>query len=172
MMIRLSLLPYRNLCEDFIKLRVVNEQEIKIEADIILDEYAPRVNEINNALYNQLDDFLWQLMLQAQAPINKSQKMILYASNIIEEMVKVEGVEAANIIKLNLFVDGVPTIPIQDEASFECIHLQGFAYYVPKVSRIKSTHYLFSFRRKRKDGGRINDRRFSTTFLWSQGQPT
>ncbi len=148
--IRLSLLPYRNLCEDFIKLRVVNEQEIKMDAEIILDEYAPRVNEINKSLYNQLDDFLWQLMLQAQAPINKSQKMVLYASNIIEEMAKVKGVEAADIIKLNLFVDGVPTIPIQDEASFECIHLQGFAYYVPKVSRIKSTITYFRSGEKEK----------------------
>lgn len=152
--VRLSLLPYRNLCEDFIKLRVVNEQEIKIDAEIILDEYAPRANEINKVLYDQLDDFLWQLMLQAKTPMDESQKTILYASNIIEEMVKVKGVDAANIIKLNLFVDGVPTIPIQDESSFECIHLQGFAYYIPKVSRNKSgiTYFRSGEKEKMEEG--------------------
>ncbi len=137
--IQQTLLPCRNLCEDFIALRVVNEQEVKIDAEIILDDYAPVANLLINAIYDRLDAFLMHMMREAKQPAHRSQKNILYASNLIEEMVQVAGVEAASLLNLNLFVDGVPTIPLQEETSFECIHLQRFAHYVPKISREKSS---------------------------------
>lgn len=137
--IQQTLLPCRNLCEDFISLRVVNEQEIKIDAEIILNDYAPVADLMINAVYDRIDAFLLQMMRQAKQPEHRSQKNILYASNLIEEMVKIEEVEAARILNLNLFVDGVPTIPLKDETSFECIHLQRFYHYVPKISREKSS---------------------------------
>lgn len=133
-----KLLPCRNLCEDFISLRVANEQEVKIDVEIILDDYAPPANTMINKVYDCLDAFLLQLLRQAKLPEQRSRKNILYASNLIEEMVKTEGIEAARILNLNLFIDGVPTIPLKDETSFECIHLQRFSYYVPKISREKS----------------------------------
>lgn len=137
--IKLTLLPYRNLCEDFIVLRVVNEQEVKIEAEVILDDSAPVANKVINEIYNRLDTFLLRMIVKAKDPAKRSQKNILYASNLIEEMVKTEGVEGASIISLNLFVDGVPTIPLNEEASFECIHLQRFNLFAPKLNRKKST---------------------------------
>lgn len=136
--IRQTLFPCRNLCEDFIAFRVVSEQEIKINAEIILEDDAPIANKVIHAIYDRLDAFLLQMMVEAKQPVHRALKNILYASNLIEEMVKVKGVEGASILSLNLFVDGVPTIPLQDETSFECIHLQRFAQYVPKISREKS----------------------------------
>lgn len=137
--IKLTLLPCRNLCEDFIKLRVVNEQEIKIDAEIILDDFAPIASKVVNKIYDRLDTFLLKMMVKEKDPASRSKKNILYASNLIEEMVKEEGVEGASIISLNLFVDGVPTIPLNEEASFECIHLQSFNLFAPKLSREKSS---------------------------------
>lgn len=136
--IKRTLLPCRNLCEDFVSLRVVNEQEIKIEAEVVLDPYAPMADTMINMLFDRLDAFLFQLMLQAKRPEHHLEKNILYTSNLIEMMVKIEGVEAARIITLNLFIDGVPTIPLKDEASFECIQLQQFSHYVPRIGREKS----------------------------------
>ncbi|CAN5331590.1 hypothetical protein BH23BAC1_BH23BAC1_17790 [soil metagenome] len=137
--IKQTLLPYRNLCEDFIAFRVVNEQEIKIDTEVILDDFAPDANTVINEIYDRLDAFLLQIMLRAKQPGHGSEKTILYASNLIEEMVKAKGVAAASIRNLNLFIDGVPTIPLQDETAFECIHLQRFNQYVPKINREKSS---------------------------------
>ncbi len=137
--IQQTLYPCRNLCEDFISMRVVNEQEVKIDAEITLDEYAPAANEMAQKVYDCLDAFLMQLMRRAKQPEHRSKKNLLYASNLVEEMVRIDGVEAARIRNLNLFVDGVPTIPLNEEAAFECIHMQRFSWYVPKLSREKST---------------------------------
>ena len=137
--IQQTLLPYRNLCEDFISLRVANEQEVKIDVEIILDDNALPASGIINRVFDQLDAFLMQLLLRAKQPENRAQKNVLYASNIIKEVVKIEGIKAARIVHLNLFIDGIPTIPVKDETSFECIHLQRFSHYVPKISREKSS---------------------------------
>jgi hypothetical protein len=135
--IKQTLLPCRNLCEDFISLRVVNEQDIKIDAEIILNDYAPHASAMINKIYDHLDTFLLGLVYQSKRPL-ADKRSILYGSNLIEEMVRIEGVEAARILSLNLFIDGVPTISLKDETSFECISLQRFSYYAPKISREKS----------------------------------
>lgn len=137
--IQQTLYPYRNLCEDFISMRVANEQEVKIDVDITLDEYAPAASVMTQKVYDCLDAFLMKLLRRAKQPGNRSKKNLLYASNLVEEMVKIEGVEAARVQNLNLFIDGIPTIPINEEAAFECIHLQRFSYYTPKLSREKSS---------------------------------
>ncbi len=137
--VRQTLLPCRNLCENFMVLRVVNEQEVKINAEIVLDDDAPVVNQLINAVYDSLDAFFLKMVRQAKQADDRSQKNILYASNLIEEIVKIEGVESVSILSINLFVDGVPTIPLQEEASFECIQLQRFSNYIPKISREKSS---------------------------------
>jgi hypothetical protein len=135
--IKQTLLPCRNLCEDFILLRVVNEQDIKIDAEVILNDYAPHASAMITKIYDRLDNFLLELVYQSKQPL-AGKKSILYGSNLIEEMVQIEGVEAARILGLNLFIDGVPTISLKDATSFECISLQRFFYYVPKISREKS----------------------------------
>jgi len=135
--IKRTLLPHRNLCEDFIVLRVVNEQAVKLDAEIILNDDAPAFSTMLRRIYDHLDDFLLRLVTQSkQESVDK--KNVLYGSNLIEEMVKVKGVEAARILTLNLYIDGVPTISLKEAAAFECINLQRFSYYVPKVSREKS----------------------------------
>lgn len=143
--IKQTLMPYRNLCEDFVSIRVANEQEVKIDVEIILDEYAAAADAMIQKVYDCLDAFLMELLRRAKQPENRSKKNLLYASNLIEEIVKIEGVEAARILNLNLFIDGIPTIPLNEEAAFECIHLQRFSYYVPKLSREKSNiHFIRS----------------------------
>lgn len=137
--IQQTLLPCRNLCEDFISFRVVNEQEVKIDVEITLDDYAPSASVMSQKIYNRLDGFLMRLLRRAKQPEYRLEKNLLYASNLVEEMVKTEGVEAARILNLNLFIDGIPTIPLNEEAAFECIHLQRLSYYVPKLSREKSS---------------------------------
>lgn len=135
--IKRTLLPCRNLCEDFISLRVVNEQDVKLDAEIILTDDAPDATAMVRKIFIQLDAYLLSQVKQSkQHPANK--KNILYGSNLIEQMVKIEGVEAARILNLNVFIDGVPTISLKDSSSFECVHLQRFSYYVPKISRKKS----------------------------------
>lgn len=133
-----SLLACRNLCEDFISLRIVNGQEVKIEAEIVLDSQAPAATFVMNAVYDQLDAFLQLLLRRDKQAETPEEQHILYASNLIEEMVKMPGIEAVHITGLNLFVDGIPTISLKDETAFECIHLQQFSRYVPKISREKS----------------------------------
>ncbi len=135
--IKRTLLPQRNLCEDFILLRVVNEQAVKLDAEIILNDDAPPLSTMLRRIYDHLDSFLLSLVTQSkQESVDK--KNVLYGSNLIEEMVKVKGVEAARILTLNLFIDGVPTISLKDATAFECINLQRFSYYVPRISREKS----------------------------------
>lgn len=139
--IKRTLLPHRNLCEDFIQLRVVNEQAVKLDAEIILNDDAPPLSTMLRSIYDHLDNYLLKLVTQSKQE-SVDRKNVLYGSNLIEEMVKVKGVEAARILTLNLYIDGVPTISLKEAAAFECINLQRFSYYVPKIGREKS-HITF-----------------------------
>ncbi len=136
--IRKTLLPVRNLCEDFIRFNVVNVQEIKMNIQLLLNEDAPNDTEIMQQLFNRMDAFMLSLVKKRKASKNTQEKNILYASHIIEELGTIAGVKAVQIGNLNLFVDGIPTISLQEEGSFDCLHLQNFARYAPKVSREKS----------------------------------
>jgi hypothetical protein len=135
--VKQTLLPVRNLCEDFVSLRVVNTQELKLEAEIILDDYAPQASVMIHRVYDHLDAYLLQHVIRSKRE-GSGKEHILYGSNLIEEMVKIEGIVAARIISLNLFIDGIPTISLRGETSFECISLQQFSYYVPIIARGKS----------------------------------
>ena len=135
--IKRTLLPQRNLCEDFVHLRVVNEQAVKLDAEIILSENPPPLSDMLQRIYDHLDNFLLELVTDSKQE-SADKKNILYGSNLIEEMVHVKGVEAARILTLNLYIDGVPTISLKEAAAFECINLQRYSYYVPKISREKS----------------------------------
>ncbi len=134
-----KLMPYRNLCEDFVALRIVNVQEVKIELEVLLHDDADSAGRMMHRVYDRLDAFLLQMLRRSKKPEQRSQRNVLYASNIIKEVVRIEGVEAAAIRNMNLFIDGIPTIMVEDESSFECIHLQRFSHYVPRIGREKST---------------------------------
>ncbi|HET8736301.1 MAG TPA: hypothetical protein VFM69_06865, partial [Pricia sp.] len=136
--IRHSLLPIRNLCEDFTAFKVVNLQEIKLHIQLTLEPDAPKNGTLLQKLYDHLDAFILSLLRKSKHPEHRDRKQILYTSNIIEELTGIEGVKAVQIENLNLFVDGIPTISLQDEGAFDCLHLQNFARYVPRISREKS----------------------------------
>jgi len=160
--IKRTLLPYRNLCEDFIVLRVVNEQAVKLDAEIILNDDAPQFSTMLHRIYDHLDNFLLRLVTQSkQESVDK--KNVLYGSNLIEEMVKVKGVEAARILTLNLYIDGVPTISLKEAAAFECINLQRYSYYVPKISREKS-HITFKSAKAGEEAIEVDARRESHSY--------
>lgn len=134
-----KLMSYRNLCEDFVALRIVNVQEVKIELEVFLQDDADSAGRMMNRVYDRLDAFLLQMLRRSKKPEQRSQKNVLYSSNIIKEVVRIEGVEAASIHNMNLYIDGIPTIMVEGESSFECIHLQRFSHYVPRIGREKST---------------------------------
>ncbi len=136
--IRKSLLPVRSLCEDFIRFKVVNVQEIKMNVQLLLKEQAPSNEIVTQRLFERMDDFMLSLVRSHRKSANKEERKVLYASHIIEELGMIEGVKAVQIENLNLFVDGIPTISLQEEGSFDCLNLQSFARYAPKVSREKS----------------------------------
>ena len=136
--IRQTLLPVRSLCEDFTELRVVNLQEIKIHMLITLNPTAPDNETMLQRVYDALDTFVLSLVTLSKIPEQRDKKQILYTSNIIEELSGIAGIRAVQIEALNLFVDGIPTISLQDEGFYDCLHLQNFARYVPKISREKS----------------------------------
>lgn len=136
--IRHTLLPVRNLCEDFTEFKVVNLQEIKIHIQLTLEPDAPTNETMMQKVYDRLDTFILSLVQKSKHPEHRDKKQILYTSNIIEELTEIKGLKAVQIENLNLFVDGIPTISLQDEGSFDCLHLQNFARYVPRISREKS----------------------------------
>ena len=137
--IQRKLMSNRNLCEDFVELRIVNVQEVKIELEVLLHDDADTAGRMMHRVYDHLDAFLLQMLLRSKKPEQRTQKNVLYASNIIKEVVRIEGIEAAAIRNMNLYIDGIPTILVEDESSFECIHLQRFSHYVPRIEREKST---------------------------------
>ena len=137
--IQRSLLPIRNLCEDFIRFHVVNIQEIKMNVQLLLEEDAPADKEIMQRVYEQMDTFMLSLVKKRKSIEERGGQNILYASNIIEALGTIQGIKAVQIENLNLFVDGIPTISLREEGSFDCVHLQNFARYAPKVSREKSS---------------------------------
>ncbi|MGB6154157.1 MAG: hypothetical protein WBG48_19390, partial [Pricia sp.] len=140
--IRHSLLPIRNLCEDFTEFKVVNLQEIKIHVQLTLEPDAPKNGTLLQKLFDHLDAFILSMVRKFKLPDHRDKKQILYTSNIIEEITGIEGIEAVQIESLNLFVDGIPTISLQDEGAFDCLHLQNFARYIPRMCREKSVVVL------------------------------
>ncbi len=140
--IRRAILPFRNLCENFVSWRVVNRQEIKIGLRITLREpRRPATNPDTNALADEIFDRLDLFLLDMASSREETagSPPILYASNLIEKITDMEQVAAASIFNLNLYLDGIPTIPLKNEDAFENLELAPFSSYVPKISREKST---------------------------------
>ena len=137
--IKNTLLPLRNLCEDFKVFHVVSIQEIKINVSMLLNPGATQTSGLVHKVYDQIDVFLFSIMEKAKAPGSRGKKNVLYSSNIIERLSLIEGIEAVQLHGLNLYVDGIPTISLQEENAFDCIQLQNFSLYAPKVSREKSS---------------------------------
>ena len=135
--VRRKLLGVRNICEDFVSFSIVNTQELKLEAEIILTDDAPLASAMLNRIYDRLDTYLLQYVVRSKER-ESQRKNVLYGSNLIQEMVGMDGVAAARIVSLNLFIDGVPTISMRGSTSFECINLQRFSRYIPVVGREKS----------------------------------
>lgn len=136
--IKKSLIPVRGLCEDFTVFRVVNVQEIKMDIQLALESEAPDNGSMIQKIYDTLDRFILGMVRKSKTPDKQDRKNILYTSNTIEELSKIKGVRSVQLQNLNLFVDGIPTISLQDESSFDCLNLQNFSHYVPKISREKS----------------------------------
>lgn len=137
--IRNSLLPLRNLCEDFKTFKVVSIQEIKIDVTMLLTPEAKQTSGLAHRVYHQIDQFLFSMVEKAKKPGNRGKKNVLYSSNIIERLSLIKDIEAVQLHGLNLYVDGIPTISLQEESVFDCIQLQNFSLYAPKVSREKSS---------------------------------
>ncbi|HTF20024.1 MAG TPA: hypothetical protein VK658_18250 [Chryseolinea sp.] len=135
--IKNNLLPFRNLCEDFVSMRVINEQDIKLDAEITLHDKAQSASVMLEKLFDHLDNFLLSIVRQSKQPMSDKGN-ILYASHLIEQLAKIDGVDAVRILNLNLYIDGVPTVSLKDATSLDCISLKRFSYYVPRVSRRKS----------------------------------
>lgn len=146
--IRHSLLPFRNLCEDFSSFTIVNTQEIKIGLEVVLFNDVIDPDSVIKEIFYQLDAFLFRILQQAKKEDAPNRKNILYASNMIEEILKVKGVEAAKITNLNLYIDGVPTRPLDRDNSFENLELYPFTYFIPKISREKSSVHVIHFGEK------------------------
>ena len=143
------ILPFRNLCEDFISLRIVNMQEIKIDLEVILKTSAADPDAVINDIFYQLDFFLFRIVRESKGDESVSKKNILYASNLIEEIItKVKEVEAAKIKNMNLYIDGVPTIPLGEEAVFENLELHSFTNFAPRFSKQKSSVRIIHFGEK------------------------
>jgi hypothetical protein len=143
--IRHALLPFRNLCEDFTSFSIVNTQEIKIGLEVVLLNDVINPDSVIKEIFYQLDAFLFRILQQAKKEEAPHRKNILYASNMIEEILKVKGVEAAKITNLNLYIDGVPTRPLDNDNSFENLELYPFTNFVPRISREKSSVHLIHF---------------------------
>jgi hypothetical protein len=133
-----SLLSCRNLCEDFVSIRVANEQEVRIDVEIMLNDFAPPASDLLIRIFQVLDDFLLRLVFDSKEHYS-NKKSVLYGSNIIEEIMKLEGIAGVRILSMNLYIDGVPTVSLKDALAFECIQLQRFSEFAPKMSVDKST---------------------------------
>lgn len=133
-----SLLSCRNLCEEFVAFRIVNEQEVKIEAELVLTADASPAAVMMARVWDQLDLFLAQLLQKTRTGALRSGQPVLYASHLIAAIKQIGGVVSVKINSLNVFVDGVPTVSLRNEVDFDCIRLQPFAAYVPVISRGKS----------------------------------
>ncbi|GGB82304.1 hypothetical protein [Dyadobacter sediminis] len=146
------ILPFRNLCEDFISFRIVNSQEIKIDLEVILKNSTDDPDAAISDIFYQLDLFLFRIVKESKRNDSASRNNILYASNLIEEIItKVKEVEAAKIRNMNLYIDGVPTIPLGEEAVFENLELHPFTYFAPRFSKQKSSVRIIHFGEKAID---------------------
>ncbi|WP_201747752.1 hypothetical protein [Dyadobacter flavalbus] len=147
-----SILPFRNLCEDFVSFRIVNTQEIRIDLEVILKNSTDDPDAVISDIFYQLDSFLFRIVKESKRNESASRNNILYASNLIEEILtKVKEVEAAKIRNMNLYIDGVPTIPLGEEAVFENLELHPFTYFAPRFSKQKSSVRIIHFVEKAVD---------------------
>jgi hypothetical protein len=129
-----SILPLRNLCEDFNAFRVVNTQEVILDIDIMLSSSANEPDKAVEEVFERLNAFLFSMLRQQPSGV----RTVLYSSNLIEEIVRGD-VEAARINSMNLYIDGVPTIPLGEKAAFENLELHPLNYFAPRISQEKSS---------------------------------
>lgn len=134
-----TLLPVRNLCEVFTKFTVVNRQEITVQLQLELTPNAPKDAQIVQLAYDRLDDFTIAIVKSSRSAERQGQRNVLYGSKLVAELMQLEGIKTAHIVHLNLYIDGIPTVSHQEEGTFDCLQLQGFDRYIPKINRNRSS---------------------------------